>query len=60
MIIKKETFKMMKHENETHNLQNGANLIKCHNCGNSIDATKDICEFCHSKQKYYQEWILIK
>lgn len=43
---------------EVLELKNGANMIKCHKCGASIDATKGYCEYCHIKIKYLQEWIL--
>lgn len=41
-------------------LNEGANLIKCHNCGASVDVTKGYCEYCHTKIKYLQEWVLEK
>ena len=41
-------------------LKEGANIIKCHNCGASIDASKGKCEYCGSKIKYYQAWILVE
>ena len=40
-------------------LKDGANMIKCHNCGASIDVTKGVCSYCHTEIKYLQEWILI-
>lgn len=42
------------------NLKDGANIINCHNCGASINITKENCEYCHTKIKYFQEWILEK
>ncbi len=39
-------------------LREGVNIIKCHNCGASIDVTKGYCEYCHTKIKYFQSWIL--
>lgn len=39
-------------------LKEGANLIKCHNCGASIDATDGRCKYCHTEIKYLQEWLL--
>ena len=53
-------FIMKKNINETLELKDGLNLIKCHNCGASIDATKGYCEYCRSEVKYLQEWILEK
>ena len=58
--IIKENFVMKKNINETLELKDGLNLIKCHNCGASIDATKGYCEYCRSEVKYLQEWILEK
>ena len=54
----KETFTLRKNNSGTLELKNGINLIKCHNCGASIDATKGECEYCNSKIKYLQEWII--
>ena len=39
-------------------LKEGANLIKCHNCGASIDVVEGRCKYCHTEVKYLQEWIL--
>lgn len=39
-------------------LENGINIIKCQNCGASIDATKGVCSYCNTEIKYLQEWIL--
>lgn len=35
------------------------NMIKCHNCVASIDATNKLCSYCHTEIKYLQEWILV-
>mgnify|MGYP004460033105 FL=1 len=56
-IIKQE-FIFRKNQNDKLVLNEGVNLIKCHNCGASIDATKTECSYCHSKINYLQEWIL--
>lgn len=40
-------------------LDGGINIIQCHNCGASIDATKGKCEYCDTKNNYLQEWYLI-
>lgn len=45
---------------ETLKLNGEVNIIKCHNCGASIDATKGKCDYCHSEIKYLQEWIMIE
>lgn len=54
----KETFKLKKNPNDKLDLKNGVNIIKCHNCGASIDATKGLCSYCHTEIKYLQEWIM--
>ena len=43
---------------DTLKLNEGVNIIKCHNCGASIDVTKGYCEYCHTKIKYFQSWVL--
>ena len=53
-----DNYIMKKLNTETLKLNEGANLIKCHNCGASIDATKGHCEYCHTEIKYLQEWIM--
>lgn len=40
-------------------LKEGANIIKCHNCGASIDATKGRCNYCDTEIKHLQSWILV-
>lgn len=57
--ITKDTYILKRHENGILELKDGVNLIKCHNCGASIDATKDKCEYCHTDVNYLQEWILV-
>lgn len=39
-------------------LKDGANLIRCHNCGASIDVNNNSCKYCGSKLKYFQKWII--
>lgn len=51
---------MKKTNYETLKLNDGVNIIKCHNCGASIDATAGKCNYCDSEIPYLQEWILIK
>jgi hypothetical protein len=41
-------------------LDNGINIIKCYNCGASIDVTKNECEYCGTKCNYLQEWYLVE
>ena len=57
--IETEIYTMMKHEQETIELKDGINYIKCPKCGSSIEATNQECSFCHNKIKHLQEWILI-
>ena len=57
-LEEKYTFKKI--SNDVLDLKDGANIIKCHNCGASIDAKKGECKFCHTKIKYLQEWIIIE
>ena len=40
-------------------MDRGVNIIKCHNCGASIDVTKGECEYCNTKCNYLQEWYLV-
>ncbi len=54
----KEEYLLKQNPNETLELKEGTNMIKCHNCGASIDATKDSCSYCHTPIKYLQKWIL--
>lgn len=55
----KKSFILQRNVNQVVNLNNGINLIKCRNCGASIDITNGECEYCKTKYKYYQEWYLI-
>lgn len=41
-------------------VKDGVNIIKCYNCGASIDATKKECEYCGTAIKGLQEWVLEK
>lgn len=52
---KKFTFKK---NDEVLMIKNGINLIKCSNCGASININDGECKYCHSKIKYLSEWIL--
>jgi len=53
----KDTY-VMKRNSEYIELSQGPNIIKCHNCGSSIDATKGQCEYCRTQINYLQEWIM--
>lgn len=55
-----DTFILKRHEEGITQIVGGANIIKCHNCGSSIDVTKGYCEYCNSEIKYLQEWILVE
>ena len=57
--ITKETFILKRHEKGVLELKDGVNIIKCPNCGASIDATKEKCEYCNTNINYLQEWILV-
>lgn len=53
-----DTYNMKKNNNETLELKDGANIIKCHNCGASIDAACGVCKYCHASIKPLQEWVM--
>lgn len=53
-----DTYVLLKHNNKTIELKDGANMIKCPNCGASVDAKNGYCEYCNSKIGYLQEWII--
>lgn len=56
----KEEYIFRKNKNGTLELKDGTNLIKCHNCGASIDVNQGKCSYCNSEIKYLQDWILEK
>lgn len=58
--IVNDNYVMKKYEDSIIELKDGINLIKCSNCGASIDVTKGRCEYCNTDIKYIQEWILEK
>ena len=49
---------VMRRINDHLNLNEGKNIIKCPECGASIDATKGKCDYCGHEIKYLQGWIL--
>ena len=53
-----QTYTMQQNKNTLLNLGTKENIIRCANCGASIDVTNGKCEYCHSEIKYLQEWIL--
>ena len=57
--VLKETHTLQKHNKEILKLNAGTNIIKCHNCGASVDITKEKCGYCNTELKYIQEWTLI-
>ena len=54
----KDTYIMKKHEKGTLKLNAVDNMIKCNNCGASIDVKKGYCEYCNTKIEYLQDWIM--
>lgn len=47
-----DTYVLLKHNNKTIELKDGANMIKCPNCGASVDVKNGYCEYCNSKIGY--------
>lgn len=58
--IIEENYIMKRSHSEILKLKDGANIIRCHNCGASIDVTKGKCEYCNSEIKYLQEWTIVE
>lgn len=54
-----ESFTLKRNDAGTLELKDGVNMIRCHNCGSTIDVTKGKCEYCDSEIKYFQEWIMV-
>ena len=54
-----DKYEFTKNINNTLNLNNETNMIRCNNCGSTIDANKGECDYCHSKINYHQDWILV-
>lgn len=55
---KDEVFVLKKNSDEVLSLNEGVNILKCPNCGASIDAKLGHCEFCHTEIKPLQEWVM--
>lgn len=53
-----QKYLMKKLNTEPLKLNDKEHLIKCHNCGASINVADGECSYCHTKIKYFQEWIL--
>jgi len=56
----KEIYRMRKNTDGKLELNEGKNIIKCPNCGASINANDTKCKFCSTEINYLQEWILEK
>ena len=52
------TFKF-KHLSTNGTINGGINIIKCPNCGSSIDVREQKCSYCDTPHNYFQEWYLI-
>lgn len=57
--IKRE-FTLRRNEIKQDKLNPGINIVMCHNCGASLDITKDRCEYCGEKINYMQSWYIVK
>ncbi len=58
--IIKEVYRMKQLYDKNIQLNGGPNIIKCSNCGASIDVTAGVCEYCHSEVKGFQEWVFVE
>lgn len=58
--ISNQEFTFMRNSNEILDLKDTVNIIKCPNCGASIDIVKGKCDYCNYVIKNIQEWILKK
>lgn len=56
--LENKTFKL-KRVQVVEKLDGGINIIKCHNCGASIDAASDKCSYCGTKVNFLQEWYIV-
>lgn len=55
--VTNKKYKLRRNEKYKQN-NSDKEIIICHNCGASIDVTKDGCEFCGTKFNKSQEWYL--
>lgn len=53
-----DSFRMKRTNSKIYEFKDGPNIIKCHNCGASIDASKGFCNYCNTKIEPLQEWVL--
>lgn len=56
----KDNFVLIRHEAGIQSTKAGTNMIRCNQCGSTIDINEGTCSYCGNKIKYYQEWILEK
>ena len=49
---------VLKKENRNVLENDDLKVIKCSNCGASIDVLKGECEYCHTKINSIQEWVI--
>lgn len=59
---KEETIKLLMKEtsNKISKKIDNINIIKCNNCGASLDLTQKNCSYCGTQIPYYQSWELVK
>lgn len=57
---KEEEYILKRNTNNIIELKNGINYIKCSNCGASIDASHEHCDYCRTEIDYIQEWKMDK
>ena len=56
----KDEFILVRHNEEVENISKGTNMLRCHNCGSTLNVNDEACSYCGTKIKYYQEWMLEK
>lgn len=49
----------LKHISKQIEIESDINLIKCGNCGASIDVTQNECGYCGGKNNYLKEWYIV-
>ena len=54
------TFVLERKQAPVRILAPGMNVIKCQNCGASVDVTASFCTYCGTAMQRYQEWSLVK
>ena len=47
------------HQDLDGEINGGVNLIKCRNCGSSVNVADNKCSYCGTKYNYYQEWYIV-